>query len=391
MTKLSKTTIFVRRALLRLPPRLRPILQAAAGAVAAWYLAKLLVAEQRPVFASIAAVIALGATYGQRRERAVELTGGVVVGVALADLVARQIGGGPAQIGVLVALTMATAVILGGGPLLVTEAAVSAILLTSLDPASGYLWLTRPVEALAGVGVALAISSLAFPPDPALQVGRAASSVFAGLGRTLEDVSAALAAGDRRLAEAALRSAREIDGAVRALEDALEVGRETAHQAPLRRTTGVELDRYRRMARQLDFAVRNTRVLARHALRCLRSRGSAPPELAAAIGDLGLAVWTLAAQLDEPERRVELRLLAARAVRGASTASDSDRDLALAEVVGQVRSTATDLVRASEAAEAGVDRPLEPSTEELLAALPDPWAGAPGRVTSLAASELPAP
>lgn len=377
MTKISKTTTVVRSALLRLPPRLRPILQAAAGAVAAWYLAKLLVAEQRPVFASIAAVIALGATYGQRRARAVELTGGVVVGVALADLVARQIGGGPAQIGVLVALTMATAVILGGGPLLVTEAAVSAILLTSLDPVSGHLWLTRPAEAFVGVGVALMISSLAFPPDPALQVGRAANTVFAGLGRTLEEVATALAAADRQLAEAALRSAREIDGAVRSLEDVLEVGRETAHQAPLRRPSGVELDRYGRTARQLDFAVRNTRVLARHALRLLRSRGSAPPELAAAIGDLSLAVWALAAQFDEPERRVELRLLAGRAVGVAGAASDRDRDLALAEVVGQVRSTAIDLLRASEAAGGGADRRVESPTEELLAGLPDPSAGPP--------------
>ena len=41
------------------------------------------------MFASIAAVIALGATYGQRSERAVELIGGVVVGIGVADLLVR--------------------------------------------------------------------------------------------------------------------------------------------------------------------------------------------------------------------------------------------------------------------------------------------------------------
>jgi uncharacterized membrane protein YgaE (UPF0421/DUF939 family) len=372
MSKLSNTTSVFRRALLRLPAQLRPILQAAVGAVAAWYLARLLVAEQRPVFASIAAVIALGATYGQRRERAVELTGGVVVGVALADLLAREVGGGPTQLGVLVALAMASAVVLGGGPLLVTEAAVSALLLTSLDSSSGQLWLTRPVEALVGVGVALAINALVLPPDPTLQVGRAANRVFAALGATLQAVSAGLAAGDRERAEAALRSAREIDAAVGELADALEVGRETASQAPLRRPTGVEVDRYGRMARQLDYAVRNTRVLARHALRFLRNPGSAPPELAEAVADLARAVWALAAQLDAREHRVELRLHVARAVQRAGTASERNPDLALAEVVGQVRSTGVDLLRASEAAEASVDELVERSTEELLAALPDP-------------------
>jgi uncharacterized membrane protein YgaE (UPF0421/DUF939 family) len=369
--KLSNNIAVVRAAVLRLHPRLRPILQTAVGAAVAWYLAKLLVDDGRPVFASIAAVITLGATYGQRPERALELTGGVVVGVALADLLAREIGGGPAQIGVVVVLAMATAVVLGGGPLLVSEAAVSAILLTSLDPGSAGLSLSRLIEALVGVGVALAVNSLAFPPDPALQVRRAANAVFGELGRTLEEIAASLAAGDRARAEAALQAARDIDDTVRDLQQSLGDGRETAHHAPSRWTTRIELDRYARTARHLDFAVRNTRVLARHALRLLRSRGSGPPELAAAIGDLARAVWALAAQLDEPERGTELRLLAARAIHGASAASERDHDIGVAEVVGQVRSTAIDLMRASEAAAETGDRPIEVPTEELLAALPD--------------------
>src|SRR3712207_3366328 len=137
-----------RRAWVRLRVRLWPILQTATAAVAAWYLAKLLVGSERPVFASIAAVIALGATHGGRDERATELIGGVVVGIAIADLLIRAIGTGPVQIGVLVVLAMAAAVLLGGGPVLVTEAAVSAIILASLDPAPTGLSADRLLEAL---------------------------------------------------------------------------------------------------------------------------------------------------------------------------------------------------------------------------------------------------
>ena len=112
------------RPFLRLRLRWWPILQTAGAAVAAWYLAKLLVSEHRPVFAAVAAVVSLGATYGQRPGRALELIGGVVLGIGVADVLIRAVGTGPIQLGVLVVLAMGAAVMLGGGPLLVTEAAV---------------------------------------------------------------------------------------------------------------------------------------------------------------------------------------------------------------------------------------------------------------------------
>jgi uncharacterized membrane protein YgaE (UPF0421/DUF939 family) len=367
-----------RHALFRLRLRLWPIVQTAAAAVAAWYLAKLLVSEQRPVFASIAAVIALGATHGRRDERALELIGGVVLGITVADLLIRVIGTGPIQVGVLVVLAMSTAVLLGGGPLLVTEAAVSAILLASLEPASTELLSAdRLIEALVGGGVAFAVGSLAFPLDPHLHVGRAAQTVFGQLGRALEELATALATGDRERAAAALVAARGLDGSVRELDEALETGRETARSSPLRRPARDELGRYAHGARHIDFAVRNTRVLARHVLRFLRTEGRAPRELSEAVRELALAVWALAAEFEDPARRTELQLHVSRAAAHALATHDPARnDLALTEIVGQVRSTAIDLLRASEAVAAAGESLGEVSTEELLLRLPDPWGGA---------------
>lgn len=361
-----------RRALLRLRVRMWPILQTAVAAVGAWYLAKLLVDEERPVFASIAAVISLGATYGERRERAVELIGGVVVGIAVADLLVRAIGSGPLQVGLMVVLAMAAAVVLGGGPVLVTEAAVSAILLVSLGPADPGISPTRLIEALAGGGVALAVSSLVFPPDPVLMVGRAANAVLGELGHALQEIAAALADRDRERSEAALQAARDIDRDVRALDQALLVGRETARFSPVRRSTRVELERYARSARHLDFAVRNARVLARHVLRLLRSGEVAPAELAEAVHDLSLSVWALAAQFEDPGRATEVRFHASRAAARAVAIYEREPNLVLTETMGQVRSTAIDLVRASEAAAPVGEPPAETPTEELLLDLADP-------------------
>jgi uncharacterized membrane protein YgaE (UPF0421/DUF939 family) len=362
-----------RRAWVRLRVRLWPILQTAAAAVAAWYLAKLLVGADRPVFASIAAVIALGATHGGRDERATELIGGVVVGITVADLLIRAIGTGPVQIGMLVVLAMAAAVLLGGGPVLVTEAAVSATILASLDPAPSGLSADRLLEAMVGGGVALAVSSLVFPLDPQVHVGRAAQSIFGALGRVLEELGAALEAGDRERAESALAAARDLDGPVRELEDALETARETARSSPLRRPVRAEIDRYARGARHVDYAVRNTRVLARHVLRAVRGGMRAPAELPGSIRELGLAVWALAEELDDTSRPTRLRLHVSRATAGAlETHSSRGSDLSLAEIVVQVRSTGIDLLRASEAATARARDGDEVPTEELLLRLPDP-------------------
>jgi uncharacterized membrane protein YgaE (UPF0421/DUF939 family) len=357
---------------LRLRVRAWPILQTAVAAVASWYLAKLLLPEKLPVFASIAAVVALGATYGQRSERAVELVGGVVLGIGVADLLVRLIGTGPAQIGLMVLLAMSAAVILGGGPLLVTEAAVSAILLVVLEPTSAGLAPSRVIEALVGGAVALAVSAIAFPPDPVLLVRRSAQGIFSALGRTLEELAAALADRDGAQAESALQAAREIDDDVRGLDEAFALGRETARFSVARRSSHAELDRYQRGARHIDFAVRNTRVLARHVARYLRHDRATQTELAAAMHELSVAVWALAAELDDPaRRRGEVRVHASRAAGLAVASFETDRDLGLAEIVAQVRSTAIDLVRAAEAG-ASTQPAAETPTEELLIEVPAP-------------------
>ena len=364
MTDLLRTP---RRALAdagqRLRPRLRAILQTATAAVAAWYLAVLLLPDQRPSFACIAAVIALGASYGQRGERALQLVGGVVLGIVIGDIIVRAIGTGAPQIGLLVMLAMCVAVIIRGGEVVIGEAAVSAILLVTLAPsASPGFSPNRILEAVIGGVVALAINALFFPPDPSLHVGRAAQALFSELGRTLERVAAALARRDLASAETALGEARGIDRLVGELDAALRLGHETARLAPPRRRTRVVLARYGATLPQLDFAVRDTRVLARHVLRSVRA-GTAPAALADAVRELSLSVWELAGTYDRPERAEAAR---AHAIAAAALADEADGAPASREVVAQVRSTAVDLRRAADLA-AGAPEPVhERPTEELL-------------------------
>ncbi len=176
----------------RVHGHLWPILQTGVAAVGAWYCAVLLGVEHRPAFASIAAVVSLGAAFGERRQRAVQLIAGVMLGIVLADLLVRVIGAGLPQIGVLVVLAMLAAVILGGGELLVSEAAVSAILVATLSSTPE----VRLLDVLIGGGVALAVHTLVFPPDPIVGVARATNGVFGELGAVLRDAAGILTGGD---------------------------------------------------------------------------------------------------------------------------------------------------------------------------------------------------
>jgi uncharacterized membrane protein YccC len=348
-----------------------PILQTAAAAVAAWYVAVLVLPSNTPTFASIAAVICLGATYGQRPQRALELIGGVLLGILVADLLLLLIERGPLQLGLLVVLAMSAAVLLRGGELFVNEAAISAIILVSLQPAGGGFSADRILEGVIGGAVALAVSSLLFPPHPVALVGGAAHRLFGALGRTLDETAKALAEGEPARAERALAEARGLDDLVARLQGALVVGRDTARLMPLRRAQRALLRRYEATMPQIDFAVRNTRVLARHSLRYTRNRLPAPEGLPEALHELTDAVWALGAQYDRPERATELRRLAVGAAARAAAIFEREPDLALTEILVQVRSIAVDLVRAADElarpeADPADTAPAAAPTEELL-------------------------
>jgi hypothetical protein len=113
--ELSRTTWKDRVARLR---RLAPTLfMGAIAAGAAWYIATKLVGEQGAFFAPVAAIITLGLTVGSRLNRAIELSLGVPLGIALADVLVLKLGSGTWQLIGIVFLATATAVFLGGGPL----------------------------------------------------------------------------------------------------------------------------------------------------------------------------------------------------------------------------------------------------------------------------------
>ncbi|QIN82206.1 aromatic acid exporter family protein [Rubrobacter tropicus] len=358
------------RALGRLRAGIWPVAQTAVAAALAWSMAVVVLGNDRPFVAAIAAVISIGAVAGQTLKRAIEWTLGVAVGLTVADLIMLAIGTGPVQIGVIVGLAMAVALLIRGGIMFWTEAGVSALLVAGLDPMTSGVSPDRLLEALMGGGVALAVSA-AFPSNPSLRAKLATQPVLDDLATALRDSSAALIGGDIDLAEQALSEARCVDASVARLREELDGGYQIARFAPPRRRHLGPLAHYATAADQLDFAVRDTRVLARAAVTMVRERGASDGQLPEAILGLALAVEALAGYLERPDFPVDVRHFALGAAEEATATLRTNNDLESSALVAQIRSTALDLLQAAgmgpaEALEA-LRNPHEPASEPSVA------------------------
>jgi uncharacterized membrane protein YgaE (UPF0421/DUF939 family) len=330
----------------RLMANVWPILQTAVAASLAYFLAVVVLGNEQPFFAPVAAVVTLRLAPGERGRRALEVALGVVVGLGVADTLVRIIGVGAAQIGVVVALAMAAAVLLGERRLLVNQAAISAILAVVLQPPDAPFSPDRFFNALLGGGVALAISHL-FPVNPERLVERAAEPIFERLAAVLEEVAEALEEDALEQDEAVLGRARELDDRVRGLDEALSAGYETARLSPTRRRSLKHLELYADASIRIELAVTNTRVLARGAANAIRRGAAVPPSVPEAVLDLSQAVRALAEYLEEAEGTEEARRFALSAARRATEALGEGHDLAVSVLVGQVRSMAVDLLRST--------------------------------------------
>ena len=345
----------VDRALGRLRAGIWPVAQTAVAAALAWSVAALVLGHDRPFVAAIAAVISIGAVAGQTLRRAIEWTLGGAVGLAVADLIMLAIGTGPVQTGVIVGLAMSVALLIRGGIMFWTEAGVSALLVAGLDPTTSGVSPDRFLEALVGGGMALAVSA-AFPSNPSLRARLAVRPVLEDLATSLRDAAAALIGGDLGLAEQSLSEARRVDASVARLREELDGGFQIARFSPSRRRHLGPLARYATAADQLDFAVRDARVLARAAVTMVRERGAAHGQLVEAILGLALAVEALAGYLEKPDYPTDVRLFALGAAQEATASLGTSNDLETSALVAQVRSTALDLLQA---AGMGPDEALE--------------------------------
>ncbi|MET3428430.1 uncharacterized membrane protein YgaE (UPF0421/DUF939 family) [Actinoplanes tereljensis] len=323
--------------------------QAGVAAALAWFVAHDVIGRPVPFFAPIAAVITLASSVGQRARRTAELVVGVAIGIGIGDALILLIGTGPWQIGLVVLLAILVATAVGGGTPLVVQSASSAVLVATLTSTTGLPW-TRFFDALVGGGVGLVVMTVLLPLNPLSVVKRAADPALRALADGLHEVAAALADRDPEAIVLALARLRAAETAFAAFTAAGTAASENVAFAPARWRARGALAQYVDGAKEVTYALRNVRVLIRRVGTALSDEENLPAVLATAVGLLGDAVDLLRAEWAKGAEPIAARERALRAVTEAAKAYDEGVGFSGGVVVAQIRSTATDLLRA-----AGVD------------------------------------
>lgn len=347
---LTRSRTSLRARVARLRSKSWQIGQCAVAAGVAWFIAADLLDHPTPFFAPIAAVVSLGTSYGQRHRRVAEVTLGVAMGVLLGDVLTHTLGSGGWQIGLIVGLAMTTALLLDAGALFVTQAAVQAIVIAALVPEPDQAFV-RWTDALIGGAVAL-VAATVVPRAPLRRPREQAAVVVRRISALLRSSADRIEDGDAEAALRTLADARRTDPLIQELQAAADEGLDVVASSPFRYRHKGHVRRMAELVEPLDFALRNTRVIARRvAVACYRGE-PVPAGYALFLRDLADVTDAMAEELGADRMAEAARDPLLRLGRASSTLERTSV-LSAEVVLAGVRSLIADLLAVS-----GMD-PLE--------------------------------
>jgi uncharacterized membrane protein YccC len=322
-------------------------LQAGLGAGIAWFVAHDVIGRPSPFFAPIAAVITLASSVGQRARRTVELVVGVAIGIGIGDGIILLIGTGPWQVGLVVVLAIGAAAAVGGGTPLVVQSASSAVLVATLTAPGTGLPYTRFFDALVGGAVGLTVMTILLPLNPLTVIRRAADPALQALADGLHAIADGLKSGDAGAVRGALDGLRTAEANFSGFDQAAIAAGENVAFAPARWRTRGALSQYVEGADHVTYALRNVRVLARRVMTALTDGEPVPECLPTSITLLGDAVDLLRQEWARGAEPVATRERALRAAAESGRAYEEGVGFSGGVVVAQIRTTVSDLLRAT--------------------------------------------
>ncbi|MBA8825001.1 uncharacterized membrane protein YgaE (UPF0421/DUF939 family) [Saccharopolyspora lacisalsi] len=280
---------------------LRAVLAAVTAALA-WWLAGIVLEQPYPIFAPITALVSLLDAPGTRGTRVFRLLGGVMVGVAVGEVLLRYVGASAWELGAAAGIAVLLVATFSMNPLTVIQAGIAALLVVATHiPETGF---DRLLSALLGGALALVVSQVLVSPSPSGMLGGAARTTLFSAARGLRGAARALDEADPDAAHAALRIVRV------GFQDlaAFQTSRDTSDQVARRTVRG---RRERRFVHRLDARLAHldsfytgTLLVTRAAHEIAEQRSVVPAWLLGAITDLAHAVEVLSADpLSETRRR----------------------------------------------------------------------------------------
>lgn len=288
-----------------------PIVQIVVAATAAYAFAHFVLQHGAPLLAATVTISSLGLVRDARPERILRSVLGMLLGIAVAEVLLIGLGQGWWQLALALAATLLLARFLSAEPSFAIAAAIQAAIVMVLPTGAPFLKL---VDGVVGGVAALLVTAL-IPRNPLRAAQADGHRLVAGMQGAAATIVQALRRGDRLRAERGLEKARALQPLIDDWHTSLESGLAIARISPFLRRQRFELARQERMRHALDLAIRNLRVTARRAV-YLCDDGAARPVAADILADLMRCTVTLSDALDdialEPAARDALLAVASR-------------------------------------------------------------------------------
>jgi hypothetical protein len=262
-----------------------------------------------------------------------------------ADVLALESGPACVQLGVAVSIAIGVGVFFGTSQLFVNQVAISAALVVHVTPPHGGFSFARALDALTGGVIALAVAAVLLPADP-LRILRGRRAAGADeLAETLR----AIAGRCERVTSSPRRRrwsgrGRPTTSATSSPPPCARGARRRATRRARRGSLGT-VEAFAAAAAQIDpRGPQRACARARRRPRGPRWVTTCRRRSPAAIEDLADAVVALEHALDRDGSVEPVRELALRAATTASQVLERTGNLSVSVIVGQIRSTAVDLL-----------------------------------------------
>jgi uncharacterized membrane protein YgaE (UPF0421/DUF939 family) len=260
-----------------------------------------------PLLAVTITISSLGLARDARPRRVLENAVGVLIGIALSEVLLLIVGKGLWQIALVLAVALFVGRFFSSSSAFAAAAATQSMLVMLLpDPEGGPF--VRSIDGAIGGVVALLVTAI-IPRDPIGLARADARLLFAEVEHAFASLIAAVRTDDVRRADDALRRLRSTQPLLDDWSSTLESAQSIARLSPFLRSRLPHLRQQATVRRYVDLAVRNLRVIAR---RLDTSVGDGVDRRA--VGDLLESTARAVAVLGESLHDVESRPVAREAL-----------------------------------------------------------------------------
>lgn len=160
--------------------------------ILAWFVAQLILPNELPVFAAIAALLVVQPSINQSLSKAIERSIGVILGVLIAFGVTLLFGKSSWIVLVAIVLCVMLSWLFRLSPGSSNQIPISAMLVLSIGASTPNYAFERIIETIIGAGIALIVNVIIVPPVALGPAKDAVSRLVSEVANTLDNVAAAL-------------------------------------------------------------------------------------------------------------------------------------------------------------------------------------------------------